>query len=156
MSYWKENLLETEVVQVEGKIHWSNYLVSISWAILTITAMLVLSWYGTGSYFVLLAGFGLSAITAVPAWLKARFTEILVTNQRVMIKTGILRRHVVEINLEHLESFEVNQTLLGRIFDFGSIRAIGTGGTTVEMGQVDSPRMIRKIALEAHVAIKHK
>ncbi|MDO9179196.1 MAG: PH domain-containing protein [Agitococcus sp.] len=151
MSYWKENLLAGESVLLEGNLHWGGYIPSAVTALLGCTLG---GWFASSVGLYVFGVFMLvSCYFFVPAWLRARFTEVLVTNQRVMVKTGILRRQVVEINLAHLESFEVDQSVTGRLLDYGDIRAIGTGGTIAEIYFVVSPRSIRKIALEAHLML---
>jgi uncharacterized membrane protein YdbT with pleckstrin-like domain len=148
MSYWKSNLLSGESVLFEGGVHWAIYLSGLSTALVGFALGF---WLGLPSGIYVLAGFGLVACYfAVPAWIRSHFTEILVTNQRVMIKVGVFRRQMAELNLEHLESFEVDQTVVGRLFNYGDLRAIGTGGTTLEIDFVAEPLTIRKMALEAH------
>ena len=52
-----------------------------------------------------------------------------VTNRRVVIKTGIISRRVVELVLAKCEGIQVMQGILGRIFGFGTI-VVTTGGAT--------------------------
>ncbi len=59
-----------------------------------------------------------------------RYTdEFAITNKRVVIKTGLISRKTVELNLNKIESVNVDQTIMGRIFGFGNITIIGIGGT---------------------------
>ncbi|MDR0429752.1 MAG: PH domain-containing protein [Tannerellaceae bacterium] len=50
-----------------------------------------------------------------------------VTNKRVILKTGIISRRTVELVLAKCEGIQVVQSVLGRLFGFGSI-VITTGG----------------------------
>jgi uncharacterized membrane protein YdbT with pleckstrin-like domain len=52
-----------------------------------------------------------------------------VTNRRVIIKTGIISRRTVELVLAKCEGIQVMQSVLGRIFGYGSI-VVTTGGAT--------------------------
>lgn len=52
-----------------------------------------------------------------------------VTNKRVIIKTGIISRRAVELVLAKCEGIQVVQSILGRIFGYGSI-VVTTGGAT--------------------------
>jgi uncharacterized membrane protein YdbT with pleckstrin-like domain len=56
-------------------------------------------------------------------------SEFAITNKRVIIKVGLISRKTVELNLTKIESVNVNQSILGRILGYGSIRLVGTGGT---------------------------
>lgn len=50
-----------------------------------------------------------------------------VTNKRVIIKTGVISRRTVELVLAKCEGIQVMQSILGRIFEYGSI-VVTTGG----------------------------
>jgi Predicted membrane protein len=52
-----------------------------------------------------------------------------VTNKRVILKTGIIGRSVVELVLAKCEGLHIEQSVLGRIFGFGTI-IVTTGGAT--------------------------
>jgi Predicted membrane protein len=52
-----------------------------------------------------------------------------VTNKRVVLKTGIIGRSVVELVLTKCEGLHIEQSVLGRIFGFGTI-IVTTGGAT--------------------------
>ena len=56
-------------------------------------------------------------------------TEFAVTNKRVIAKSGFLRRHSLEVNLDKVESVTVNQSFTGRLLGFGTLRVRGTGST---------------------------
>jgi len=66
-------------------------------------------------------------VLAIPAWLRRFATEVAVTDRRVIYKTGLIQRHTIEINIDKVESADVDQSILGRLFGFGSITIRGTG-----------------------------
>lgn len=70
--------------------------------------------------------------------------EFAITNKRVIIKTGLIRRKTVELNLSKIESVNVIQSVLGRILGYGSIQIIGTGGTREIFPNIKKPLMFRK------------
>ncbi|KKB53118.1 hypothetical protein HMPREF1212_01281 [Parabacteroides sp. HGS0025] len=53
----------------------------------------------------------------------------LVTNKRVIIKTGVISRRVIELVLMKCEGIYATQTVMGRIFGYGTI-IVTTGGAT--------------------------
>ena len=55
--------------------------------------------------------------------------EFVVTNKRIIVKTGIFSRKTLEMNLNKIESVNVDQSIFGRMFGYGTITIIGTGGT---------------------------
>ena len=54
-------------------------------------------------------------------------TEIAVTNRRLILKRGVIARNMNELKIENIEGIIVNQTVMGRIFNYGQMSAHGTG-----------------------------
>lgn len=75
-------------------------------------------------------------------------TEFAVTNKRVIVKTGWVRRKTVELNLSRVESVSVDQSLMGRLFGYGAITIIGTGGTREPFPGIAHPLEFRKAVQE--------
>ena len=61
------------------------------------------------------------------AWFNAWITEIAVTNRRVIYKRGFISRTTAEMQMDKIESVEVDQSILGRILDYGKVTVLGTG-----------------------------
>jgi uncharacterized membrane protein YdbT with pleckstrin-like domain len=55
-------------------------------------------------------------------------SELVITNVRVLIKTGIIRRQTLEMFISKIESIAIDQRFLGRVFDYGTVIVRGTGG----------------------------
>ena len=53
-------------------------------------------------------------------------TEYYITNRRLIVKRGILERQTTELRLSKCEGVIVNQSMLGRLFNYGTI-SITTG-----------------------------
>jgi len=71
--------------------------------------------------------------------------EYGVTNKRLMIKKGVLRRVTTEIPIEKIESISCIQGLLGMIFNYGTIRVSGIGGSMPTFRMVGRPYALRRI-----------
>jgi uncharacterized membrane protein YdbT with pleckstrin-like domain len=71
-------------------------------------------------------------------------SEFVITNRRIIIKTGFIARRTVEMNISKIESVNVDQTIIGRILGFGSITIIGTGGTRETFHNISKPIDFRK------------
>jgi uncharacterized membrane protein YdbT with pleckstrin-like domain len=114
-SYVLENLVNNEEVVYWGNIHWINFI--------SIRAFL--------SLFIL---------PIIDKWT----SEYAITNKRVIIKVGLIRRRTVEMNISKIESINVDQSILGRILGYGDIAIVGTGGTKEVFDTVSSPIQFRK------------
>ena len=68
------------------------------------------------------------------AWFHRWTTETDVTNLRVVHKTGFIKRHTFEMSLDKVESVDVNQSILGRMLNYGDVtmRGVGEGAETIE------------------------
>lgn len=73
----------------------------------------------------------------VPPLVAYRTTEFGVTNKRVIVKTGFIRRHT-------LEAISVDQSLTGRLLGFGSLTLTGTGGVREVFHRVVNPLEFRR------------
>jgi len=72
-------------------------------------------------------------------------TEFGVTNQRIIAKTGFIKRNTLELLLTKTESIRVNQNVLARIIGFGKITVVGTGGTRGSITPIDNPIYVRQV-----------
>lgn len=70
--------------------------------------------------------------------------EFGITNKRVIIKTGLIARKTLEMNLNKIESVNVDQSIPGRILGYGTVTIIGTGGTRETFEQISNPVEFRK------------
>jgi uncharacterized membrane protein YdbT with pleckstrin-like domain len=70
----------------------------------------------------------------VKAWFHRWTTETDVTNMRVVHKTGFIKRRTFEMSLDKVESVDVNQSILGRVLNYGNVtvRGVGEGVETID------------------------
>ncbi len=151
MSYLAKVLHPGETVLCQSKIHWLIYLPAVLLLVVTL-ALLVLSALvdeSSGDYrhVAAMAAAAFTGVVALAYWFRAFLrrvsTELAVTDRRVIYKTGLLSRHTVEINRSKVESVDVEQTVMGRIFDYGTILVRGTGGTLEPVRDVENPLTFR-------------
>lgn len=86
----------------------------------------------------------LGILIILPGIIRILTTELAITNYRVIAKSGLIKRNTVELNLDRVESLRVNQGVMGRLLNYGSISVIGTGGTEAPIPSIDSPMEFRK------------
>ena len=66
-----------------------------------------------------------------------------VTNLRVVHKTGFIRRRTFEMSLDKVESVDVDQSLFGRVMNYGDLTIQGVGEGTQSISTVASPLAFR-------------
>ena len=71
-------------------------------------------------------------------------TELGVTNRRVISKTGLISRHTVEQRIQKIESIRIDQGILGRILNYGTILIHGTGGAVTPVALIASPLIFKR------------
>jgi uncharacterized membrane protein YdbT with pleckstrin-like domain len=82
-------------------------------------------------------------------------TEFAVTNRRVIAKTGFIRRHTLEMLLQKIESVAVNQRIVERLLNYGTLTVTGTGGTKERFSAIASPFDVRKAINQIVEEIAH-
>lgn len=146
MSYIKHVLQPGEKLIMIGRLSWILYYRAILYLILGVVLVVLehLYWdkdeiiYATAALFALLV-----AASAVHAWFVRFMTEIAVTDRRVIYKRGFITRHTIEINMDKVASVDVDQSILGRLFDYGTVTVQGTGLTFEPLRGVESPVALR-------------
>jgi len=98
---------------------------------------------------VLLPLFGLGLVFLVWVYIIYRTTEIAITNKRIIVKFGFVSRRTIEINLPKIESLQVDQGMLGRVFNYGTIVVAGAGTPNLSIPGVADPLRFRKHFMEA-------
>jgi uncharacterized membrane protein YdbT with pleckstrin-like domain len=131
MSYVNSVLQPGERIVMRGHLHWIVYWQAILFFILGIV---LVAWESSGGM-----GEGLISFTAIAfgvlfagaflyGWFIRWITEIAVTDRRVIYKRGFINRHTEEMNMDKVASVDVDQSILGRILNYGTLHVIGTGG----------------------------
>jgi uncharacterized membrane protein YdbT with pleckstrin-like domain len=98
---------------------------------------------------VLLPVFGIGLIFLIKAWVRYKTTELAITTKRVIVKFGFIRRSTVEINISKVESIQVDQEILGRMFNFGTLIIAGAGNPQAPIPGISEPMEFRKAFIEA-------
>src|SRR3954463_2110559 len=75
----------------------------------------------------------------VTAWFHRWTTETDVTNFRVVHKTGFISRKTFEMSLDKVESVDVIQSIMGRLFDYGDVTIMGVGEGKETITTIASP-----------------
>ncbi len=102
----------------------------------------------------LLPAFGLGLIFLIQAWIRYRTTELAVTTRRVIVKFGLIRRSTVEININKVESIQVDQDILGRLFNHGTLIIAGAGNPQAPISGISDPMAFRRAFIEAQEQVR--
>lgn len=144
MSYVDRHLLSSEHVLYRARL--SRTVFALPLAMLAAAAALPLVGGAAAGLGALLALFALGY--GLRAWMRYAGAEFAVTDRRVIMKLGLLRRMSLEIMLDRVESLIVEQGLLGRLFGFGSVSIVGTGGTKDPFHLIADPLEFRRAVQE--------
>jgi len=122
-NYVDSHLIKGETVVYSAKLHWIIYL-------------------HPKAFFTLW----------IAPFIQQATSEFAITTKRIIIKVGLISRRTLEMNLNKIESVNVDQSILGRILNYGSITVIGTGGTHEAFYNIASPMQFRKAFQEIDIA----
>jgi len=75
---------------------------------------------------------------------RAGTTELLVTPRKVVFRSGFFSRQTIEMVNSKIETVQVDQSFLGRIFDYGTIIITGTGGSLEPIAMIAHPRRLQR------------
>ncbi len=170
MSYVDNSLLPNEQVVRRARLSRVIFVAPAAWVTIGLLFVVAAFWgmpesckFGVGARFECFA----FAVTSVAGyWAAAIFltiglmiglaryvnfatSEFAITNVRVIMKVGMLRRRTLEMQLVKLEAIAVDQGILGRLFRYGNIVVTGTGGTKEPFKRISDPVEFRRAAQAA-------
>lgn len=129
-SYIKKSLMENENILYEAKVSLWSLLPLIIIGVVTL-----------GLFFI-------GVIFLLWAFIRYISTELALTDKKIIAKFGFIRRETIEMNLNKAESIQIKQSILGRIFNFGSIVVSGAGNPQAPIPGISNPMKFRKAFLE--------
>ncbi len=145
MSYVKKTLSKDEIIKKNVKLHWINYLAPLICLIFLslLTVIAIGEAIETGF-------FGPMIFWFVPwpvvfyNFISLFFVEMVITNKRVVYKSGIIATYTEELKNAKIESVEIRQGILDRLLDTGDIHFSGTGTSQIRFKGVDEPWKIKR------------
>jgi uncharacterized membrane protein YdbT with pleckstrin-like domain len=152
--YIDEILQPGENVLYSTNAHWVFYLPAIAaWIVAVILFILSRATTIEGVILLCLSASAVVAIVALywtaKAWFHRLTTETDVTDRRVVHKTGFVKRRTFEIALDKIESVDVNQSIMGRILNYGDVTILGVGEGKETISTIAAPLSFRN-AITAH------
>ena len=149
MAFVHSVLQPGETVKVIGRLHWIIYSRAVFVTAVGAAVVVYSRQPQAGpetARLLFFAGWTIVAVGGLllfSAWFRRRMTELSVTTQRVVYKRGFIWRRTVEMNLDKVETVDVEQTIGGRLLGYGTVRIRGTGQGIEAMERVGSPSRLR-------------
>ena len=125
MKFIESTLPDNETIEMEISFHWTHTLVA--WLYL-----LVLGWLIIGVFLF------------ISMYLEKWTTERALTNRRLILKRGFIRRKTEEISFNRVEEVNLSQSILQRILGSGDIKVTGTGAGEIMLKNIDDPLDVQK------------
>ena len=159
MSYVKRTLgtKETELYSTGYHwLYWSGVMLLALPFILTTLA------YVTAVFGKSPAILALLALTVVPLayaaydFIHGIALEVAVTTDRFVKKTGLISITSEEVSLDKIEEVNVDETIIGRIFGFGTVSVHGTGTGKIFIRMVTDPIRLRREIQTAREQLRTK
>jgi uncharacterized membrane protein YdbT with pleckstrin-like domain len=138
MGYIEANLLPGETVVQRARLHWIVFLKAAAVLILGLGLL----------YFdpklIGLIVMAVGVLMALPPWISRVSSEFGVTSKRVIIKVGVIQRRTLELLIRQVEAISVDQSLTGRMLNYGTITLTGTGGVKETFHNISHPLEFRR------------
>lgn len=149
MGRYIDDILQPgEKVLYSTNAHWIFFLPAIVGWVVAMALFVVSGMIPAGP--MVLVCMSLAAIVAIAAlyktataWFHRWTTETDVTNFRVVHKTGFVKRQTFEMSVDKVESVDVNQSILGRILNYGDVTVLGVGEGGKTLDTIASPLAFR-------------
>ncbi|HET9903224.1 MAG TPA: PH domain-containing protein [Xanthobacteraceae bacterium] len=142
MPYVDSVLQPGEIVRHRATIHWVVYLRGAVLLILSFFIWLLTPAEGalhTVGIWLALFLLAMGVYFLLRAWLRRWMTEYAVTDRRVIYKQGLIWRKTMEVNMDKVSSVDVDQSIFGRLFNYGTVKIHSPGADPEPIREVGSP-----------------
>lgn len=143
-SYTAATLQPNERPLHHTTIHWMALMPSIIGAGLALLVIVPIALFASWKDFywawlLVLIPIGILGSAAVTV----RTSDLIITDRRVLIKVGFIQRHTFEMFISKIESVAVFQSMLGRLFNYGTVEIRSTGGSAESFATIAAPLPFR-------------
>jgi len=145
MGYVDKNLVPGEEIVYRAHLHLIIFLTAALFGLLGVVLLAAGLIYELRLVWIpgaIVLAYGLGK--ALVRYIRYSTSEFAVTNKRVLVKVGLFQRHTLELLLSRLETIGVEQGLLARFFNYGTIVVTGTGGTREPFADISKPLEFRR------------
>lgn len=164
MPFPRKLLTEDEVIILDLRPHWKALVAPLFWTVIIWAAAITVIVKATtpdgdvntalrgGAFVVALVLWWMAAGLRILRW---KFTEFVLTNERIIQRIGVIAKTAKEIPLERVNDVTVNQSVLDRMLGAGTItlESAGEFGQTT-FSEIGHPIEVQKRIYEAAEARK--
>jgi uncharacterized membrane protein YdbT with pleckstrin-like domain len=150
MRYVDQVLQPGETIRRVTSVSWVGYLRGLVFWLIAIVVLFYFAPWSEASpgwnllgWIAFAAAFLIGAVLLIEHWWRRFNTEVAVTDRRIIYKIGFIKRRTVEMHMDKVESVDVDQTILGRMLNYGDITIRGTGETMETLRTIDHPLDLR-------------
>jgi uncharacterized membrane protein YdbT with pleckstrin-like domain len=135
MGFIEKNLATNEQIIFQTKFHWAVFRRGVVFLIIG-TLLIAVPFLGFGLI-------GIGVLFLIIDFLSYSSSEFVITNKRVILKTGTFKRQLIELQLSKSDGLMITQGFLGRILGFGTI-FVGAAGSNAYFTPVGDPFGFKK------------
>lgn len=164
MNYIQKILFNGETVQYNGRVHWIIYVPGVFYLGLSIylaysmhawnespdihsfTSSLINRFPFTENIpeFITTSLFLTGSYKLIKAFIIANFTELVVTNFRIIAKFGVYETTTIEMDKNKIAGITIHQSPIGKIFNYGTVTLRGFVGDISGIPVLARPYDIQK------------
>lgn len=141
--YVDSTLVEGERIIADAHYHWFFWAKRIAACAVMMLICLIVDYAGNWPNIACVVGAAICLIDLACAYIVYTNDEMVITTHRVVLKTGFFSRDIFEMQIQKVETVLVDQSFMGRFFNYGTIACRGTGGTISKRIEIASPLNFR-------------
>lgn len=151
-SYVKRAMQPNEKILYSAQLHWIIYKTGILLTLLggflgtvTVPSLGLIVGENWASYatspikYICVSLILLGGIQLVIGFIRQISTELVITDQRVIAKHGLIATTSYELMMTKVEGATIDQSVMGRILGYGTLMVKGTGGGISPIDHVADP-----------------
>ncbi len=89
----------------------------------------------------------IGAVILLIWWLRVLATRLIVTNERITLREGLLSKHINEVYHTDVRNVRISQSFMNRIFRVGNvgISSAGQGSIEISVNGIPEPERLKEI-----------
>jgi uncharacterized membrane protein YdbT with pleckstrin-like domain len=123
-----------KVARFSNGIYWKAGVVAV------LAVVLLIQIQNLGLFMTVVAGIMFGA-----AYMTKHYLVLILTNRRLLIRSGLVRMDTVQLPIERIESVELGRTIPGMIMGYADVVITGTGSRVIVVPYVDQPQALRRL-----------
>lgn len=120
---------------ISNGIYWKTF------AILVIAVLLLLF----VAHQLAILFFVVAAVAFIYAYMIKHALLMIVTNQRIFVRAGIIKVDTAQIRLDRIESVEIQRTIPGQFLNYATLMVTGVGSAVTFIPYMENAKYIRDV-----------